>query len=140
MREVDRSATGAGPPRRDPGDGLAGVLADAARLCPHLLEVLLVDAEGMVICRAGGGDPLRTEETAVETQSATPSLGRIAAAARLGGVAEWNVVGERGLLVVRRIPDQALFVVLRAEPAGGLGRVRFAAGVTAGRLADHLAR
>lgn len=138
MRELERPAGGASPPNGHPGDGLAGVLADAARLCPSLLGALLVDAEGILVAR-WEADPLLAEEIGVESQSATPPLGRLAASARLGGVAEWSVVGERGLLVVRRVPHHALFVVLRADPSAGLGRARFAARVTAGRLADRLA-
>ncbi len=101
----------------------------------------MVDAEGVLVARAGPGDePWRAEEVGVETQSATPVLGRIAATARLGGVSEWTVVGERGLLVVRRVPRMQLFVVLRVAASGWVGRARFAARVTAGRLSERLSR
>lgn len=128
-------------PPAEPDDGLRGLLADAARLCPEVLEALVVDADGVLVARAGpAGGPLRAEELGVETQSATPVLGRIATSARLGGVAEWHVVGERGLLVVRRVPRMQLLVVLRVAPSGWLGRARFAARVTAGRLSERLSR
>lgn len=101
----------------------------------------MVDADGVLVARAGPADGSgRAEEVGVETQSATPVLGRIAATARLGGVSEWHVVGERGLLVVRRVPRMQLFVVLRVAPTGWLGRARFAARITAGRLSERLSR
>ncbi len=128
-------------PPSEPDDGLRGLLADAARLCPDVLEALVVDADGVLVARSGpDAEALRAEELGVETQSATPVLGRIASTARLGGVAEWHVVGERGLLVVRRVPRMHLFVALRVAPSGWLGRARFAARVTAGRLSEHLSR
>jgi len=128
-------------PPAEPDDGLRGLLTDAARLCPEVVEALVVDADGVLVAHVRpAAEPLRAEEIGVETQSATPVLGRIAATARLGGVTEWHVVGERGLLVVRRVPRMQLFVVLRVAPTGWLGRARFAARVTAGRLSERLAR
>ncbi len=139
--QVGRPAGGAAVPPSDPDDGPRGILADAARLCPEVHEALVVDADGVLVACAGPADgSRRAEEVGVETQSATPVLGRIAATARLGGISEWHVVGERGLLVVRRVPRMQLYVVLRVAPTGWLGRARFAARVTAGRLSERLAR
>jgi predicted regulator of Ras-like GTPase activity (Roadblock/LC7/MglB family) len=139
--QVGRDSGGAPAPPSEPDDGLRGILADAVRLCPEVVEALVVDADGVLVAHAGPArEPQRAEEIGVESQAATPVLGRIAATARLGGVAEWHVVGERGLLVVRRVPRMQLFVVLRIAPTGWLGRARFAARVTAGRLSERLAR
>jgi predicted regulator of Ras-like GTPase activity (Roadblock/LC7/MglB family) len=119
------------PPLRD-------VLAGAARSCPGVAEVLLVDSQGMLIesyAAGGGTDP---EELAVETMAAVPALGRVAASARVGRPSEWLMVGDRGTLVVRRVGPLELFVVLRVPGDEYVGRVRLAARIVAGRLLDTL--
>lgn len=114
-------------------------MRDAPRLCPGVLEGLLVDTEGVLVEWGGEGPaPPTAEEIGVEAMAAIPALARVTAAGRLGGVREWHLVGERGTLVVRRVPRMHLFVVLRVKSQVNLGRARFAARVLAGRLAEQL--
>ncbi|MCE5246994.1 MAG: hypothetical protein ABFD84_06650 [Candidatus Polarisedimenticolia bacterium] len=126
-------AAAAKPPLKD-------VLADVARVCPGVGEALLVDGQGMLVERfiaaAGGPDP---EELAVETMAAALVMGRVAGAGRLGRPAEWVLAAERGTLVVRRIAVLDLFLILRIPLEEWIGRARFAARITAGRIVEALA-
>ncbi|MBP7146974.1 MAG: hypothetical protein KBD01_05475 [Acidobacteria bacterium] len=120
---------------------MRGVLADAARLCPGTLEALLVDADGVLLEHHGEpGGGLDPEEIGVEVTTAIPTLARVGAASRLGGIREWLVVGDRGVLLIRRVPGLRLLVVLRIASGTWVGRGRFAARVTAGRIAERLSR
>ncbi|GAB4223585.1 MAG: hypothetical protein Kow0062_24030 [Acidobacteriota bacterium] len=123
-------------PRRD----LGSLLAEAARRCPGLGELLLVDGEGVLVARAvgpagGGADP---EELGVESTGVAAGLRRAARAAGLGQVREWAAVGEGGALVVVRIPGVELYVVGRARQGEFLGRVRLALELAAERIAEQL--
>ena len=119
------------PPLRD-------LLAGAARSCPGVAEVLLVDSQGMLIESYGGRGGADPEELAVETMAAVPALGRGAASARVGRPSEWLMVGDLGTIVVRRIGLLELFVVLRVPGEEFVGRVRLAARIIAGRLLEAL--
>lgn len=126
------------PPPETAG-GLRGILRDASRLCPGVRDRFLIDTEGVLVEWGGEGPaPPAAEEIGVEAMAAIPALARVTAAGKLGGVVEWHLVGERGTLVVCRVPRMHLFVVLRFPAGVSLGRARFAARVLAGRLGEQL--
>ena len=114
------------------------LLAGAVRICPGVVEALLVDSEGALVdvhAPGGGSDPA---VVAGETMAAVPALGRVAAAARLGRPSEWLMVGERGTLLVHRVGRLELFLILCVTAQEYVGRARFAARVVAGRLLEIL--
>ena len=119
------------------GSPLRGLLRDAARLCPALEDALLVDAEGILVeAFRPAATAVDQDEVGVEAVGAIPAHGRTAVAARLGAIVEWTLVGERGILVVRRVPGASLYLVLRVPDSEFVGRARFAARMTAQRLAE----
>lgn len=120
--------------------GPRSLLADAGRLCPEALDLLVVDGDGVLVDRLRLADsPSDMEEIAVEIVAAVPTLARTATAARLGAVQEWQLLGERGLLVIRRVPQIDMFLVLRVPSQVWVGKARFAARILAGQLAAALA-
>jgi len=130
MAELDHAAGGA---------DLRGVLEDAARRAPGLLELILVDAEGVLVARSPGrGRSGDAAELAVEAIGAVGHIGRAAVAADVGAVSEWHAVGNRGALIVARVPRAELFVIARVAPGEWLGRARLTARLAASRLADVL--
>ncbi len=118
---------------------LQDTLADARRLCPEADVALLVDAQGMLVeSYVAEKTGIDAEEVAAEALAATSSMMRLVAASRMGGLNEWLLSGEGGVIVARRIPSCDLLLIVRADSAAWMGRLRFAARVTAGRISSHL--
>jgi hypothetical protein len=118
---------------------LEAALEGAASSCHGILDVLLVDSEGVLVGH-WGREPgaVDVEELAVEAIGVVPALGRAGLAGALGPVPEWLVIGERNALLVRRIQDTTLYLMLRVASAEWIGRARFAARVAAGRVAEFV--
>lgn len=126
-------------PEEQPVASPREILAEVARLCPEALEAFLVDADGMVVERySAPRAPSLAEELGPQLIAAIPALAGPAACARLGPFQEWMMQGERGTLLVRRVPLVDLYLVLRVGAPIWTGKARFAARVLAGRLASAL--
>jgi hypothetical protein len=116
------------------------LIGEVSRLCPEALELFLVAGDGVIVERSRGEDSsIDADELAVEVIGAVPLLAGLAAASRVGGFQEWTLHGDRGTLIVRRIPLGDMFLVLCVPPGTWTGKARFAARVISGRLASALA-
>lgn len=123
----------------EPARDLHGVLEDAVRRAPGIIDIVLVDAEGVLVARAGQpASRDEADEVAVETIAAVGPIGRATASAGIGAVQEWVAVGDQGAFVVRRVPRAGLFLIVRAQPGEWIGRARLAARIAAGRVDDVL--
>ncbi len=123
-----------------PGNGasLADVLADLGRALPGARLAVLLDTEGLVVAARAFGPAPEPGVLAAEVAGCFAGMGRVAVAARLGPGLEWSITGAGGVLVCRRVPGRELFLGVLADPGTWQGRVRFAARVAAGRLAEAL--
>jgi len=117
---------------------LAAVLEELGRALPGARLAVLLDTEGLVIASRAFGPAPDPAGLAAEVAGCFAGMGRVGVAARLGPGVEWSVGGAGGLLVCRRLPGRELFLAVLADPGTWTGRVRFAARVAAGRLAELL--
>jgi predicted regulator of Ras-like GTPase activity (Roadblock/LC7/MglB family) len=124
------------------GSELGRLLAETRRLCPEIQAAVLTGPDGLVLERfvlsqeGGGLDP---ELLAAESGGALGHLQAFAAAANLGRSEEWSLRTEGASVIGRAISGTDLWLLLLASDVAWQGRLRFAARVTAGRLAPLLA-
>ncbi len=127
-------------PDQEPTASPRDILAEAARLCPEALEVLLVDADGVLVERHRiTASPLDAEEVGVQVVAAIPALAGASSASKIGAFQEWMLQGDRGVVIVRRVPLVDMFLVLLVPARTWTGKARFTARVLAGRMAAALA-
>jgi predicted regulator of Ras-like GTPase activity (Roadblock/LC7/MglB family) len=124
------------------GSDLGRVLAEARRLCPEVQAAVLTGPDGLVLERyappgqVGAPDP---ELMAAESSGSLARLLSFAATVGLGQTQEWTLHGDDAAVVGRAIPGTDLWLLILASKVAWHGRLRFAARVTAGRLAPILA-
>lgn len=126
-------------PDQEPTASPREILAEAARLCPEALEALLVDADGVLVERyVAPTSPLDSEELGVQIVTAIPALAGASSASKIGAFQEWMLQGDRGTVVVRRVPLVDMFLVVVVPARTWTGKARFTARVLAGRMAAAL--
>lgn len=128
--------------RAEEGPDLHTLLTETPRLCPAVREAVLAGSDGLpvsVYSRDGNDESVDPEVLAVESVTVGERLAALSGAAGLGDIAEWSVTAESRVLVARRVPGSTLTLILTADPTDWHGRLRFAARVTAGRLAPLVA-
>jgi len=117
---------------------LAAVLEELGRALPGARLAVLLDTEGLVVASRSFGPGPDPAGLAAVVAACFAGMGRVAVEARLGPGMEWSIAGAGGLLVCRRLPGKELFLAVLVDPGTWQGRARFAARVTAGRLAELL--
>lgn len=98
--------------------------------------VMLVDKDGMLVCRAGSSetDP---EVVAVSYTDLARRIGRVHAEAELDPPSEMVIAGRKGAVLFQHVTEE-FGLIAQLEPEATVGRVRYEMRKAASRLRPEL--
>ena len=116
------------------------MLEEPLQAIPETVEgvrlVMLVDKDGMLVCRAGSSET-DAEVVAVSYTDLARQIGRVHAEAELDPPSEMVVAGHQGAVLFQHVTEE-YGLIAQLEPEATLGRVRYEMRKAAAKLRPEL--